>query len=61
MSILVNDFYGDIAVQHFVISAIDDAHASFPKLRHDPAMTEYLTDHTALRSFMLGCSLDRRQ
>jgi hypothetical protein len=24
-------------------------------------MTEYLTDHTALRSFMLGCSLDRRQ
>jgi hypothetical protein len=47
-SILVNDFYGHVAMQRFVKGTIDNPHASFAKLRYDPAMTEHLTDHTTL-------------
>ncbi len=54
-SILVNHFQGHIAVQHFVISAIDNTHASFTDLRYDTAMTENLADHrTPLPRPMLG-------
>jgi hypothetical protein len=35
-------------MQRFVKGTIDNPHASFAKLRYDPAMTEHLTDHTTL-------------
>ena len=44
-STLVNNFYGDITVQDFVISAIDNPHSSFPDLGDNPIMTEFLSDH----------------
>ena len=32
-------------MQHLIVGAIDNPHASFPDLRHYAAMTENLTDH----------------
>jgi hypothetical protein len=56
-SVFIHDLYGHVAVQHFVIRAIDDTHTSFANLRENAAMTEDLTDHKlSLSSPMLGCS-----
>ena len=61
-NVLLNDFQGHVAVQYFIISAIDNPHSSFPNLRHDTTMTEHLTDHAdLLYRPMLGCALDLRQ
>src|SRR5271167_904762 len=38
-SAFLDNFQGHIAVQDFVMSAIDNPHSSFPNLRHDTAMT----------------------
>ena len=43
-------------VLDLVIGAINNPHPSFSDLRHDTAMTEYLTDHEAsLPAIVLGC------
>jgi len=58
----VYDFHRHIAVQDFVIRAIDNPHSPFPDLCHDTAMTEHLTYHEALPSRpMLGCFAEIRQ
>jgi hypothetical protein len=48
--IFMNDFYGDIAVQYFVVRAINNAHPSFADLRGDPVVTQFLSDHVLSRS-----------
>ncbi len=43
-SVFVDDFDRNIAVQQFVISAVDNPHSSFTDLRNDTVMAEFLTD-----------------
>src|SRR5258708_19774055 len=61
-SIFIHDLQGHVAMQHFVIRAINDTHASFANLCENAAMTENLADHKLLLFLlMLGCTRWSRQ
>src|ERR1051326_9450085 len=43
--IFLDDFDSHLAVKHFVVGAIDNAHTTFADLGDDAAMAENLADH----------------
>ena len=66
-SVFLDDFYSHVALQYFVVSAIDHAHSAFANLRLDTTMAENLTDQRVLplrllfSHFMLGFAREVRQ
>lgn len=47
----IEDFYGDVAVQHFVLGAVDNTHTAFADFRDDAAMAQDLADQWLLLCF----------
>jgi len=60
--LFLDDFDSHVAMKHFVVGAINDAHATFADLGGDAAMAENLADHEQTPfQFMLGCGSENRQ
>lgn len=58
MRILLDYFQRNIAVQHLIVTAVDDTHSPFTDLCHDPIMTEYLTDHWVFLPHLISISAE---